>query len=106
MSNHSGGEDPLNGSSSEDILVVPNEINFLPNIAEEIINILLTKVISTVEPVRAENANLEVDDFASLIEWLESVVKRRAVVPFEVIFEDAELVLDDVEVAAIGPVVP
>jgi len=59
-----------------------------------------------VEPVGAENANVEVDDFAGFVEGLERVVKGGSIVPFEVECEYAQLVLDNVEVAAIGPVVP
>lgn len=67
---------------------------------------LLAEVVSAVEPVRAENANVEVDDFAGFVERLERVVEGGSIVPFEVVGENAELVLNDVEVAAIGPVVP
>lgn len=101
-----GEEDPLDGSSSEDILVVGDEVDFLPDVAEEGVDILLAEVVSALEPVGAENANGEVDDFAGFVEGLERVVKRGSVVPFEVVSEYAQLVLNNVEVAAVGPVVP
>lgn len=67
---------------------------------------LLTEVVGAVEPVGAENANLEMDDFAGFVEGFEGVVKGGSIVPFEVVFEHTQLVLNDVEVATVGPVVP
>lgn len=106
MRNHPVEEDPLDGSSGEDILVVGDEVDFLPDVAEEVVDRLLAEVVSAVEPARAENADIEVHDFAGFVEGLERIVKGGSIVPFEVVGENAQLVLNDVEVAAIGPVVP
>ncbi|RYR61136.1 hypothetical protein Ahy_A04g018263 isoform C [Arachis hypogaea] len=86
--------------------ITGDEISLLPNIAEEIVNILMTKKSSAVKPVGAENANIEMYHLAGGVEWVEGVVEGGAIVPFKVVGEDTQLVLDDVEVAAVGPVVP
>lgn len=95
----------MNRSLSLNILIIPYEISLLPPIAEEPIHITPAEVVGAVEPIRSENPNLEKHNFAFTI-GVQGVVKGSAVVPFEIVGEFGELVLDDVEVAAIGPVVP
>lgn len=108
MSSSSSVEDPVNRAFGEDILIVPDEVHLLPDIAQEAINMLLAEIVSAVEPIRAENADVEVD-CAAFAGGIESVHEGSAVVPLEVVERGAdgeELVLDDVEIAAIGPIVP
>lgn len=95
----------MHGALGLDILIVPDELDLLPDIAEEAIDMLLAEVIGTVEPIGAENADVEVVGLA-LARVVEGVVEGGAVVPLEVVEEGAELVLDDVEIARVGPVVP
>jgi len=100
-------EDPLNRPASEDILVVPNEIDLLPHIAEEIINFLLTQIRCTLEPIGAENTHFYLHDLAGGVGGIKRVEEGGAVVPLEVVgYNVVQLILNDVEVAAVGPVVP
>jgi len=100
-------EDPLNRPASEDILVVPNEIDLLPHIAEEIINSVLTQIGCTLEPIGAENTHFYVQDLARGVGGIERVDEGSAVVPLQVVGHNVvKLILNDVEVATVGPVVP
>lgn len=104
----------MNGSASDNILIVPKKVKFLPHITQETIEMSLTKVISAMKPVRAENPNIELNRSTrrrirrrrgGIIG--KSVEKRSAVIPLKVIEEIIiELLLNDVEVTAVGPVVP
>ena len=68
---------------------------------------LLTQIGCTVEPIGAENAHFHVQDLARGFGGVESVDEGGAVVPFEVVcYEVVELILNYVEVATVGPVVP
>lgn len=88
-----------------DIFVIDNEIGLAPDIASEPIHRLLAEVSGVVhKPVRAEDANIEVEGFAG--EGIEIVVKRGPIGPFEVVQHTLELLVDDVEVAAVRPIVP
>lgn len=87
------------------ILVIPDEIDLLPDIAKEAIDMALTKIIGSIEPIGSENTHLELSRRASL-GGVQSVEEGSAVVPLEVVEDVAELVLDDVEITTIGPVVP
>lgn len=108
MSSSSSVEDPVNRAFGEDVLIVPDEVNLLPDIAQEAINVLLAEIVSAIEPIRAEDADVEVDG-AAFAGGVEGVKEGGAIVPLEVVEGEAdggELVLDDVEIAAIGPIVP
>lgn len=88
-------EDPLNRSTSENIL-----INFLPYITEEIINMLLTQICGAVEPIGGENTHLKVQNLACGVWGMEGVDEGGAVVPLEVVGDEVvELILENVEVA-------
>lgn len=95
----------MNRSLSGNIFIVPNEINFVPHITKKLVYIFLAKILGAVEPIGAEDADGEMQDSAFLV-GVQSVNVRGAIVPFNIIRELAELVLDYVEVAAVGPVVP
>ena len=86
--------------------MVPDEVNLGPHITEESIDVLLAEVGGAGEPIGAQDADVELRGAAG--QWRgESVEEGGAVVPLEVVERWAvELVLDDVEVAAVGPVVP
>lgn len=105
MSLPPGVENPKDRPLGNNILIIPNEIDFLPDITEEAIDMLLTQIVGTIEPVGSENAHLDLGG-STLSVGVESIEEGGAVVPLEVVEEVAELVLDDVEVAAVGPVVP
>lgn len=98
-------ESPENRSLSDDIFIVPNEVDFLPNIAKEPIFLSLAQVISSIKPIRTENTDIKVQDSAFFV-GIQSVDKRSAIVPFKVVKKLTELVLDNVEIAGIRPVVP
>lgn len=98
-------EEPVNRSFSEDILVVPNEVDLLPHVAEETINVALAEVGCALEPVGAENTHREMHNPALLV-GIPSVDKGGAIVPLQVENQLPQLVLDYVEVPALGPVVP
>ena len=48
------------------IFIIPNEINFLPHIAKEAIDMALTQIFGSIEPVGSENTNLKLSGRASL----------------------------------------
>lgn len=96
----------MDGALGDDVLVVPDEVDLGPHVAEEAIDGLLAKISGTVEPVRAEDADLELIGAAGA-GGIEGVKEGGAVVPLEVVEgRPVELVAHDVEVAATGPVVP
>lgn len=103
--NFTSVEEPVNWPFGVDVLVIPDEVDLLPDIAEESIDMAVTQIIGPVEPVGAKNTHLQLRGRASL-GGVQSVDKGSPVVPLKVVDNIAELVLDDVEVAAIGPVVP
>lgn len=88
-----------------DVLIIPNELSLFPHITDKAVNGLPAEVGSAVEPVRAEYPDVEVDGAAAAIA-VEGVVEGGAISPLEVVQQLAQLVLDDVEVAGVGPVVP
>lgn len=96
----------MDGALGDDVLVVPDEVNLGPHVAEEAVDGLLTEVGGAVEPVGAEDADPDLDGAAGT-RGVEGVKERGAVVPLEVVKGRAvELVAHDVEVASTGPVVP
>lgn len=95
----------MNRPFGEDVLVVPNKVHLLPNIAEEAIYVALTQIVGTVQPVWAENSHLQLSGTALAL-GVECVEEGGAIVPLQVVENITQLVLYDVEVAAIGPVVP
>ena len=52
-------EEPVNGPFSDNVLVVPDEVQLLPNIAEEAVDVALAQIGGAVEPVGTENPNVE-----------------------------------------------
>lgn len=66
---------------------------------------LLAGVIGAVEEIRAENPHRKIDG-AALLVGVERVIIGGAIVPLQIVELLPQLVLDDVEVAAVGPVVP
>lgn len=100
-------EDPLDRALGVDILVVPDELDLLPDVAKEAIDTALAKVGGAIEPVGAEDSHLEVPCAALLEAGVKPVVEGGTVVPLEVVVGGGgELVTDNVEVATVGPVVP
>lgn len=65
----------------------------------------LAGVIGVVEEIRAENTHRKMHGAALLVS-VECVVIGGAVIPLQIIDLFPQLVLDNVEVAAVGPVVP
>jgi hypothetical protein len=63
-------------------------------------------MVSTIKPIGSKNTHIKMNDFASVVERVESIVKGSAIVPFKVVFENTKLILDDVEVTSIWPIVP
>ena len=49
----------MNGPFSDNVLVVPDEVQLLPNIAEEAVDVALAQIGGAVEPVGTENPNVE-----------------------------------------------
>lgn len=107
----------MNRPFGDNILIVPNEVHLLPDIAMESVEVALAQVIRAIDkPVRAENPNFKLCDTAGMIMGGgrvaavgEGVDEGGAVVPLEVIDDGVsapELVANDVEVATVGPVVP
>lgn len=95
----------MDGPVCIDIFIVYDEVGLAPDIASETIKGLLTEISGVVnEPVRAEDAHIKMDGFAC--EGIKIIVERGTIGPFEVVQHILELVVDDVEVAAIGPIVP
>lgn len=84
-------EDPLDRSASENVLIVDDEVDFLPHIAEEVINIMLAEIGGAVEPIRAENSDGEMQNLTFLARriGIESVDVGGAIVPFQVVFENS-----------------
>lgn len=106
MSSSSRVEDPAHGALGGNVLVVPDEVDLGPGVAEESVDVLLAEVGGAAEPVGTEDADVELRGAAGEGGG-EGVEEGGAVVPLEVVERGAaQLVLDDVEVAAVGPVVP
>lgn len=95
----------MDGPLGDNILIIPNEINLLPHVAEETVDAFLAEVNGAVEPIGAENSDAELRG-AALFAGIESVREGGAVVPLEIVQKLAELVLYDVEIAAFRPIVP
>ena len=95
----------MDGSLGDDIFIVPNEIHLLPDITEEPIDLFLTQIVGSVEPVRAENSDLKVFGFTLLV-GIQCVEEGSAIVPFQVVETLSQLVLYDVKVSTIRPIVP
>lgn len=98
-------ESPMNRAFSFNILIVPDEVDLLPDIAEEAVDFTLAEIVGAVEPVGAENADLELGGGA-LARGIEGVEEGGAVVPLQVVEDVAQLVPNYVKVASLGPVVP
>lgn len=81
---HTGVENPKDGSFGVDIFIIPNKIDFLPDITYKAINFSLTEIIGTVEPIGSENTHIDMGS-AALFSGVESVEERGAVVPFQVV---------------------
>lgn len=81
-----------------------NEINFLPHIAEEIINEALPNVGCAVEPIGGENSHRKMPDLALFV-GIKSVVKGGAIVPLQVVKKLTQLLMYYVEGPAVWPVV-
>lgn len=103
--NNTSVKNPMNRTLGGNILVIPNEINLLPDIAEKTVHRLLAEVFGAVEPIRAEYANFQLSG-AALLGRIESIEEGGTIGPLEIVEKGAELVLYDVEVAAGDPVVP
>lgn len=108
-----GVKEAVNGSVSKNILIIQNKVHLLPHITQKTIHMSLTKVIGAIKPVRAENPNVQLSTSTSRgIRrrggiFGESVEKRSAVIPLKVIQNiRIKLLLNDVQVTAVGPVVP
>lgn len=95
----------MNRALGDNILIIPNEISLLPHVAGKTVDVFPAEVNGAVEPIGAENSDLQMRR-ATLAAGIESVEKRCAVVPFEIVKELTQLVLHNVEIAAIGPIVP
>lgn len=95
-------ESPGNWSVGDDILIIPNEINLLPQIAEEAILVHLPQVVGAVQKVRAQNPHRKMHGGAVL----GGVIIGGAVVPLHIVQDSFQLVMDYVDVAPVGPVVP
>ena len=99
-------ENPMNRPLGDNILVVPNEVHLLPNIAEEPIHVALTQVVSTIEPIWAKNTHLKLWSSALFV-GVQCVKEGSPIVPFKVMENlTTQLVLYDVEISTIDPVVP
>lgn len=88
------GEIPSNRSSSLNILIIPDEIDFPPDMAQEPIRVLGAEVGGAQEPVRAGDANGEVADKAGS-GWAGGVVVGGAIVPLHVVQDGLQLPLLD-----------
>lgn len=89
----------------EDILIIDYKVSLFPDIAKEAIHVSLTQILSTIQPIRAQNSNLKLCS-STLFVRIQREEEGSAVVPFEVVEQLAQLALNDVEVSAVGPVVP
>lgn len=95
----------MNRALGDDILIIPNETKLLPHVAEKAVDSHLAEVLGAVEPIGAENSDFELRG-AARFGGIESVEEGGAVIPLEIVQNRAELVLYNVEVAAVRPVVP
>ena len=95
----------MNRSFGHHIFIIHNEISLFPSIAKKAINVSLTQIVSTIQPIRAKNSHFDLNS-STLFVGIQSVKEGGAIVPFEVIEKLTELMLNDVEVATIGPIVP
>lgn len=103
---HTSVEDPMNRPFGNNVFIVPNEVNLLPNIAKEAIHDSLTQIVGTIQPIGAKNTNLELS-CSALAAGVQCVEEGGAVVPFKVIQNlTTQLVPYDVEVSTVGPIVP
>ena len=96
---------PMHRPSGDDIFIVPNEIHLLPDIAEKPIDLFLTQIVSSVEPIRAKDPHLELSRPTPL-GGIQCVDKRSSIVPFKVVYNLPKLILHYVEVSTVRPVVP
>lgn len=65
----------------------------------------LTEIVGAVEPIRAEDTDLQLSG-AALAVGVQGVEEGGAVVPLQVVQQLSQLVLNYVEVPTVGPVVP
>ena len=86
---------PVDGPFGDDIFIVPNEVHLLPHVAEEPIDLALTQIVGSVQPVRAKNPHLKMFG-ATLLGRVQCVEERSAIVPFQVVETLTQLVLYDV----------
>ena len=59
-------EEPMNRSLGFNIFIIPNEINFLPDIAKEAVDMALPEIFGSIEPIGSENTDLKLSRRASL----------------------------------------
>lgn len=95
----------MNRSLGDNILVIPNEVDLLPNIAEETIHLFLTQVVCSIEPIGSKNTNLKMRSATGLI-FVQGVDEGGSIVPFQIVEKLAQLFSYDVEVSTLDPVVP
>ena len=95
----------MHGPFGDNILVVPNEVHLLPQVAEEPIDLVLTQIVGSVQPIRAKNPHLKLC-CVTPIGGVQCVDERSSIVPLKVVHKLPKLVLHDVEVSTVGPVIP
>lgn len=98
-------KNPMHRPFGKDILIIDYKVSLFPDIAKEAIHASLTQILSAIQPIRAQNSNLKLCS-STLFVRIQRVEEGSAVVPFEVVEQLAQLALNDVEVSAVGPVVP
>lgn len=77
-------EDPVDRSLSEDIFIVPDEVNLLPHITQETIDVALTQISSTIKPIGPENADREMQGPAFSV-GVQGVDEGGTIVPLQVV---------------------
>lgn len=97
----------MDGPLGGDVLVVPNEVNLLPDVAKEAVDRLLTQISGSVQPVGPENSNIDLCGATLSGGIIEGIEEGGTIVPFKVEKQLlAQLVSNDVEVPTVGPIVP
>lgn len=96
---------PIHGYFGIHILVVPDEIHFLPDVTQEPILVPVAEVVGSGEPVRREDAYRELQDGAFAV-GVQGKDEGGVIVPFDIVQRFPQLVVVDVEVTFVRPVVP
>lgn len=101
---------PPDGPLSGDVFVIPNEIQLVPGVTEKPVDDFRAEVIGAVEEIRARDSDAELLNAAgrgvvAAAFAGEGVVEGGAVIPLDVVDEGAQLLVDEVHVAAAWPVV-